>query len=89
MQYNITKKIEKLINAYHQLGNSSKALLKYGLIFSFILFAAGTIMLFLYTNVLPYDLYYDTLSKAIIKSSLTVALEVMVGSIVLDFIFKK
>ena len=89
MQSNITKKIDKIHAAFGKMEKLPKALIKYGCLLFLILFSIGTVMVLLNNTVLIYDSYFDFVSKSIVKVSFSIAAEAIIGSLILDYVFKK
>jgi len=89
MQANLIKKIDKIVDAFNKMDKMPKALIKYGCYVFLGLFVIGTIMVLLNNTILTYDSYFDLLSKSIVKVSFSIAAEVIIGGLLLDFVFKK
>ncbi len=84
-----SRKIRKIMNAFGAMNNLSKALLNYGIYAFLMLFTIGTVLVILNHTILPYDFYFDFVSKELVKISFIVGAEVVIGSIVMDFVFKR
>lgn len=89
MQSNLIKNIEKILTAFSNMGKLPKALIKYGCFVFFGLFAIGTVLVLLNNTLLPYNSYFDMVSKAIVITSFTLVAEAIIGGLVMDFVFKK
>ena len=89
MQSNLTKNIERIYTAFNKLEKLPKALIKYGCYVFLALFIIGNVMVLLNNAVLPYDSYFDLVSKSIVKISFSIAAEVIIGALIMDFMFKK
>jgi len=89
MQSNLIKNIEKILTAFSKMGKLPKALIKYGSYVFFGLFTVGTILVLLNNTLLPYNSYFDMVSKAIVITSFTLVAEAIIGGLVMDFVFKK
>lgn len=89
MQSNLAKNIEKIRTAFSKMGNLPKALIKYGSYVFLALFLVGTILVLLNNTLLPYNSYFDMVSKAIVTTSFTLAAEAIIGGLVMDFVFKR
>jgi hypothetical protein len=85
----MTKNIEKIYTAFNKMDKLPKALIKYGCYVFLALFLIGNIMVLFNNTVLSYDSYFDLVSKSIVKTSFSVVAEVIIGALVMDFIFKK
>lgn len=84
-----TKKIEKVLSAFNNLEKLPKALIKYGSYIFFGLFIIGTVLVLLNNTILPYNSYFDMVSKELVKKSFVVGAEVIIGGLVMDFAMKK
>lgn len=71
------------------MGKLPKALIKYGCYVFFGLFIIGTVLVLLINTLLPYNSYFDMVSKAIVITSFTLAAEAIIGGLVMDFVFNK
>ncbi len=89
MQSNKTKNMEKILTAFGKMGKLPKALIKYGCYVCFGLFTVGTILVLLNNTVLVYNSYFDLVSKTLVITSFTLAAEVIIGGLVMDFVFRK
>lgn len=89
MQSNIAKSIKRIISQFVKLERIPKALLKYGSQVFLALLAIGTLLVILSRSVLGYDSYFEFVALNIVKSSFTVFAEVVIGALVMDFVFKK
>jgi len=89
MQSNIAKNIEKIRTAFTKMGKLPKALIKYGSCVFLAVFTVGTILVLLNNTLLPYNSYFDMVSKAIVTTSFTLAAEAIIGGLVMDFVFKR
>jgi len=88
-QSNRAEYIKKIITAFNEIQPLPKALLKYG-IYAFLgLLAIGSVMVLLNTTILPYNPYFDMVSKEIVKASFVIAAEIIIGSLAIDFVFKR
>jgi hypothetical protein len=83
------KKIQKIRTAFGNMDKLPKALIRYGSYASFAIFTIGTILVLLINTILPFNTYFDMVAKAIVKTSLTLAAEVIIGGLIMDFVFKK
>ena len=89
MQTNPVKNIEKILMAFNKLQKLPKALIKYGCYAFMVILLAGTVMVLLNNTLLMYDSYFDFVSKSIVKTSFSIAAEVIIGALLMDYIFKK
>ncbi|MGE5612840.1 MAG: hypothetical protein ACM3XR_00380 [Bacillota bacterium] len=87
-QPNRTDYIKRIISAFSEIKPLPKALLKYGIYAFLVLFATGSVMVLLNNMVLSYNSYFDMVSKEIVKTSFVIAAEAIIGSLIIDFVFK-
>lgn len=88
-QPNRTKYIKKIISAFSGIRPLPKALLKYGTYAFLGILAIGSVMVLLNNTVLPYNSHFDMVSKEIVKTSFIIAAEAIIGSLAIDFAFKR
>ena len=81
--------IRKIKKAFGSMNKPSKALLKYGSYAFLMLFIIGAVLVILNHTILPYNYYFDLASKELVKTSFVIAAEVVIGSLAMDFVFKK
>jgi hypothetical protein len=89
MQSNLLKNLEKILKAFENMGKLPKALIKYGSYVFLAVFTVGTLLVLLNNTILPYNSYFDMVSKAIVITSFTLAAEAIIGGLVMDFVFRK
>ena len=89
MQSSTGKSFEKIIAELNKLHKLSKLTIKYGAILFFLLFAIGTLVFVISHSVMHYDSYLDFIAKSIVKSSFTVFAEIIIGVLLVDYIYKK
>lgn len=89
MQSNLLKQIEKILTAFGNMGRLPKALIRYGSYVFFGLLTVGTLLVLVNNTLLPYNSYFDMVSKAIVITSFTLAAEAIIGGLVMDFVLKK
>jgi hypothetical protein len=88
-QPNRTEYLKRIITAFSKIQPLPKALLKYGMYAFLVMLAIGSVMVLLNSAVLPYNSYFDMVSKEIVKTSFIIAAEAIIGSLAIDFAFKK
>ncbi len=89
MQSNINRNIEKIFSAFDNLNSYTKLVIKRGTQICLVLLVLGTLLMFVnYTNA-NYDLNFEFIATSIIKSSFTILAEVIIGGLVIDYIFNK
>lgn len=88
-QSNRTGNIEKVMNAFNSIDKLPKAFLKYGVLAFLMLFTIATVFVILNHTILPYSPDFDLVSKELVKTSFIIGAEVVIGSLVMDFVFKK
>lgn len=85
-QNNKTKNIEKILTSFSKLGKLPKALIKYGCLTFFVIFVVGTVLVLLNNTILPYNSYFDMVSKEIVKTSFVLAAEFIIGGLIMDYV---
>lgn len=88
-QPNRTRNIKKFMNAFNSIDKLPKAFLKYGSLAFLVLFTIGTVLVILNHTILPYNHYFDMVSKELVKTSFIIGAEAVIGSLVMDFVFKR
>ncbi len=88
-QSNRTSKIEKIKSAFSRMQKLPKTLIKFGTYTFLGIYIIGTVWVILNNTLLPYDPYFDMVSKEIVKISFIIAAETVIGSLIMDFVFKK
>lgn len=89
MQSNLPENIRKIQKAFGNMDKLPKALIKYGCYAVFIIYTIGVVLILLNNTVLPYNPYYDFISKSIVKTSFTLFAEAIIGGLIMDFVFKR
>lgn len=89
MLTNINKNLERVYTAFNNLSILSRKVIKYGCILFLVMLVSGLVLLLLNANVLSYSSYLDLVAKSIVKTSFQIAAEVIIGGLILDFVFKK
>lgn len=89
MQSNMRKNLEKILIAFDKMGKLPKAFIKYGCYVFFAIFTIGTLLVLLNHTLLPYNSYFDIVSKAIVITSFTLVAEAIIGGLVMDFVFRE
>jgi len=85
----MSNSIEKILLEFTKLNKLSKGLIKYGSQIFLALFALGTLLVALNRITFDYDLYFEFVATTIIKHSFTILAEVVIGGLLIDFLFKK
>lgn len=88
-QPNRTRNIKKFMNAFNSIDKLPKAFLKYGSLAFLVLFTIGTVLVILNHTILPYNHDFDMVSKELVKKSFIIGAEAVIGSLVMDFVFKR
>lgn len=89
LQNNINKNLEQISTAFINLGSVPKKVIRYGLILFLIVLVSGLVLLLLNSTLLCYSSYLDMVAKSIVKTSFSIAAEVVIGGLVFDYVFKK
>lgn len=88
-QSNHTVKIEKIISSFNNMQKLPKSLIRSGVYISLVVYIIGTVLVILNSTLLQYDPYFDMVSKEIVKTSFILAAEAIIGSLVMDYVFRK
>jgi len=88
-QSNRAENMKKILNAFNSIDKLPKAFLKYGVFAFLMLFTIATVFVILNNTILPFNPYYDMISKELVKTSFVIGAEVIIGSLVMDFVFKR
>jgi len=94
MQTNNSKKvsserIEKIFEEFKNVNSFSKSLIKYGSLVALSLLLLGTILLVLNQNVLDFDSYTKFIGTSIVKNSIVLLAEFIIGGLVIDYFTKR
>lgn len=89
MERKLNKNIEKIIKSLNGINSFPKAIIKHGSRIFLLLFAIGTVMVVVNHAILNYDFYFEFTAKTLIKNSFTVLAEVIIGGLLIDYIFNK
>ncbi|RCX13819.1 hypothetical protein DFR58_11653 [Anaerobacterium chartisolvens] len=89
MQTNKTKSIEKIFDELYKLSPLTKKVIKLGTHISLLLLVFGTLLILFNRSAFTYDAYFQLIAVSIIKSSLTILAEVIIGGLIIDYLFKK
>ncbi len=89
MYFNLTKNLEKIRSEFNNLGRKNKIIIKTGSIISFILLILGALLIVCNHFFLNKDLFYELVARTLVKNSFTILAEAVIGSLVLDYLFKK
>lgn len=89
MERNLSKNIQKIFTAFGNLNVNTKKFIKIGLRIFIALFAIGTIFLGVSHYVFHFDSYFSFIANSIVKSSFTILAEVIIGCLLVDYIFNR
>lgn len=94
MQTNNSKKvasdkIEKIFEEFKKINNFSKSLIKYGAQAALVILSLGVLILILNQTVLDYDSYTKFVGTLIVKNSIVLLAEFIIGGLVIDYFIKK
>jgi hypothetical protein len=89
MQTNISKGLDKIYSAFGDIGTCSKLLIKYGFRIFLLFFFLGAFLVIYNRQIVIYDSYFELIATSIVKSSFTILAEMVIGALVIDYIFKK
>lgn len=85
----INKNIEKIIEEFDKIGELPKAILRYGIQFHIMLLAIGTLLVILNRHFFSFDYHVEFIAINLVKTSFTVLAEVVIGSLLIDYISKR
>jgi hypothetical protein len=86
-QSNSTNNIERIVSAFSRMQKLPRTLIRFGIYVFLAVYITGTVLVILNNTVIPYDPYFDMVSKEIVKVSFILAAEAVIGSVVLDYVF--
>lgn len=86
---NINRGIEKIFSAFYKLNPFTKLVIKRGAQICLILLTLGTLLVFLNHTRFNYDSYFEFIATSVIKSSFTILAEVIIGGLLIDYVFNK
>ncbi|MDP4182957.1 MAG: hypothetical protein Q8942_17955 [Bacillota bacterium] len=89
MYINLTKNIQKIISEFNNLAKINKLIIKIGALISFILLISGALLITCNYFFLNKDLFYQLVARTLVKNSFTILAESVIGSLVMDYLFKK
>jgi len=89
MNSNMSKNIEKIAHEFGKISRFTKSMLKYSARIFLALFALGTIIVVLNHSIFNYESYIEFIARQIIKSSFIVFAELVIGALLLDYLFNK
>ncbi len=89
MQSNLARQLKRVLSAFNKLDKLPKALIKYGCYVSLFVLTIGCVLVLLNYTILPYDSYFDMVSKKLVITSFSLAAEAIIGGIVMDIVFRK
>lgn len=85
----INKNIERIVEEFNKIGDLPKSALKYGIQFHLVLLALGTLLIVLNRHFLSFDYHIEFIALSLVKTSFTVLAEVVIGSLLIDYISKR
>jgi hypothetical protein len=86
---NINKNIEKIFSEFYKLNPFTKTVIKRGTQICLTLLILGTVLIFLNHTQFNYDLNYEFIATSIVKNSFTILAEVVIGGLLIDYVFNK
>jgi hypothetical protein len=86
VQPNIAKNIEKIVTAFSNLNNYTKLAIKIGILLFLGLFAIGTLLV-VQNHTGNFSTYNEFVATSVIKASFTVLSEIVIGGLLVDFVF--
>jgi hypothetical protein len=89
MYLNITKKLEKILSEFDKLDKLPKTVIKVGSIIALNLLTLGSLLLIFNHTVLIYDQNFELIARSLMKNSVTILAEAVIGGLIMDYVFKK
>jgi hypothetical protein len=89
MQSNKTNGVEKILTSFDSLNTLPKIIIKFGTQTFLALFALGSFLVAYNHLILNCNPNYEFIATSLVHSSFTIFAEVIIGALVIDFIFKK
>jgi uncharacterized protein YacL len=89
MVKNMSENLRKIRDAFSELNSNTKKFMMIGVRISLILLAIGTILIGVNIYVLNHDAYLSFIANSIVKSSVSILAEIVIGCLLLDLAFKK
>ncbi len=86
---NLNRNLERVFFAFTNLGKLPRKVIKYGTVLFVIMLVAGLVLMLLNSMVFSFSSYLDLVAKSIVKTSFSIAAEVVIGGLILDYVFKK
>lgn len=87
--HSLSKNIQKIIVEFAKLNTLIKAVIKLGFIIFTIIFAVGTALYIINYELHGHDPYRHYVATLVIKNSFIILAEVVIGCLLIDFVFKK
>ncbi len=88
MLINLSKNIKKLFEAFEKIDKFPRLLICYGFKFILLILIIGAFSFLINQNSISPDLSLYIFSTSLIKSSYTILAEIVIGSLVIDYIIK-
>lgn len=83
------EKIEKIFEEFKHVNSFSKSLIKYGSLAALIMLSLGTLVLILNQTVIDFDSYTKFIGTSIVKNSIIVLAEFIIGGLAIDYFTKR
>ena len=84
----INKNLAKIADAFNKLNKKTKKTIRIGFTVSLVLLAAGTLIIAANHTFLSFDNYTEFTGQSIVTSAFTVLAEIVIGSLLIDHVFK-
>jgi len=88
-QSSLAYKVEKIKSAFNRMHKFPRTLIKLGTYIFLAIFIIGAVLVILNNTLLPYNSYFDMVSKELVRTSFIIAAEFVIGSIVMDYVSKR
>jgi hypothetical protein len=85
----LNRSFKKIITELRKLNNHTKVAIKWGANIFLALFSLGTVLVLVNRLVYSFDSYIEFIAISIIKASFTILAEIIIGCLLVDYIFNK
>lgn len=89
MSSNVNKKLKTVSQKFDSINSFSKSIIKYGTKISFLILIIGTVLFVINQTSNSFDPYTNIISVTLITSGISILAQIIIGALVIDFIFKK
>ncbi|MDP4094633.1 MAG: hypothetical protein Q8920_14910 [Bacillota bacterium] len=87
MEHNLSKHLRKIYDTFSKLNRYTKKSIQIGMIIFLALFAIGTALVAVNHYVYHLNSYFGFVANSVVKSSFTVLAEIIIGCLLVDYVF--